>query len=204
MQRSSIAALALMVAMTIANVSHATKFAILLESPQQPIALASNPLYDSDDVVHNPLFHDVRGLALDPKELWQGAPARLEVLFTDSLPSDLPQAPANALVFGVLLFDQATGNPIHQLRAPVTLAVEFDRAIDPSQFVFSSLDESTGVWGEFQKGKPKQGSSNLVCGTTDHFSYFYITPVPEPSTLPLVVVASAACFFGRRLLFGRP
>ncbi|BBO36088.1 PEP-CTERM sorting domain-containing protein [Lacipirellula parvula] len=199
MQRSSVAALALMVALASVNVSHATKFAVLLGSPQGSAVIAPNPLYTSNEPEVNPLFHhDVFGLGFDPTELWQGAPATLEVLFTDSLPGDLPPAPKGALVFGVSLFDQASGNAIHQLRAPVTLAVEFDRPADPSSFVFSSLNESTGVWGEFQKGKPKQGSTGSVCGTTDHFSFFYIAAVPEPSTWTLALAAGALGVVRRR------
>jgi hypothetical protein len=199
MQRSSVAALALMVALTSVNASHATKFAVLLGSPQGSAVIAPNPLYTSNEPEVNPLFHhDVLGLGFDPTELWQGAPATLEVLFTDSLPGDLPPVPKGALVFGVSLVDQATGNAIHQLRAPVTLAVEFDRAADPSNFVFSSLNESTGVWGEFQKGKPKQGSTSSVCGTTNHFSFFYIAAVPEPSTLSLGLLATTGLWLRRR------
>ncbi|WP_428306949.1 PEP-CTERM sorting domain-containing protein [Lacipirellula sp.] len=199
MQRSSVAALALMVALTSVNVSHATKFAVLLGSPQGSAVIAPNPLYTSNEPEVNPLFHhDIPELGFSPTELWQGAPATLEVLFTDSLPDDLPPAPKGALVFGVSLIDQATGNAIHKLRTPVTIAVEFDRPADPSSFVFGSLNESTGVWGEFQKGKPKQGSTSSVCGTTDHFSFFYIAAVPEPSTLTLALAAGALGVVRRR------
>lgn len=201
MQRFGVVAFTLAISVVAANISHATKFTVLLSSPpspQEPAAVAGNPLYQGSGTNGTNPLHKARALVLDPTELWQGAPATLEVLFNDSLPGDLPPAPKGALVFGVSLFDQATGNAIHQLQAPVTLAVEFGTAVNPSNYVFSSLNESTGVWGEFQKGKPKQGSTGSVCGTTDHFSFFYIAAVPEPSTLTLALAAGVLGAVRRR------
>lgn len=201
MQRFGVVAFTLALSLSVASISHATKYTVLLPSPpspQEPAAVAGNPLYQGSGTNGTNPLHKARALVLNPTELWQGAPATLEVLFNDSLPGDLPPAPKGALVFGVSLFDQASGNAIHQLRAPVTLAVEFDTAVDPNNYIFSSLNESTGAWGEFQKGKPKQGNDGLVCGTTDHFSFFYIAEVPEPSTLTLALAAGVVGIVRRR------
>lgn len=198
MQPLRVVAFALMASLAVANVSHATKFSVLLGSAEEPACVVSNPLYQSSGTSgDNPLFEG-RALILDPAELWQGAPATLEVLFNDSLPSDLPLAPKGALVFGISLTDQASGNAIHQLLKPVTLAIEFDQPMNPANYVFSSLNESTGVWREFQKSKPKDGDRNTLCGKTDHFSYFYIAAVPEPSTLALATLAGVLALAASR------
>ena len=200
MQRLHVVSLALAASLAIAEAAHATKFAVLLSSPNEPACVAGNPLFQgSGNNGVNPL-NEARSLVLNPGELWQGAPATLEVLFNDSLPGDLPPAPKGALVFGVSLTDQASGDAIHQLLNPITLAVEFDEAVNPANFIFSSLDETTGVWGEFQKGKPKSGNNNQVCGITNHFSYFYIAAaIPEPSTFALATLAGgSALAMGRR------
>jgi hypothetical protein len=198
MQRLSTVVFACLASLAVANVSHATKFAVLLETSTEPACVVGNPLYTGSGTSGENPLHGVTALTLYPAELWQGAPATLEVLLHESLPGDLPPAPKGALVFGISLTDQATGNAIHQLLKPVTLAVKFDGAVNPNNYVFSSLNEATGVWGEFQKGKANR-DARIVCGTTDHFSYFYIAAVPEPSTLALATLAGGlALAAGRR------
>lgn len=199
MQRLNIVVFACLASLAVANISHATKFAVLLETSTEPACVVGNPLYTGSGASgENPLY-GASALTLYPTELWQGAPATLEVLFNDSLPGDLPPAPKGALVFGVSLTDQASGSAIHQLLNPVTLAVKFDAAVNPNNYVFSSLNEATGVWGEFQKGKANR-DARIVCGTTNHLSYFYITAaVPEPSTFALATLTGGlALAAGRR------
>src|SRR5690606_26247781 len=77
MQPLRVVAFALMASLAVANVSHATKFSVLLGSAEEPACVVSNPLYQSSGTSgDNPLFEG-RALILDPAELWQGAPATL-------------------------------------------------------------------------------------------------------------------------------
>jgi len=198
MHRTAVSVLGLLASLVVAAAAHATTFSVLLGDPQDPEIVCANPLYQGSGASgDNPLFEG-KNLRLSPGELWPGAPATVEVLFNDSLPNNLPAVQKGALVFGVSLIDQATGNAIHQLNSPVTLTIEFDHAVKAENYVFSALHDGDVAWGRKMMGNPKIGEASMVCGTTDHFSFFYIAAVPEPSMFALAIPATAAALAARR------
>jgi hypothetical protein len=194
-----ILALALLAIVFSPSVASATKFAILLgEPPKSDAEPASinNPLYEPGGTSGTNPLHETELISVNPIDAWPGTPANLVLALGDSLPGDLPAAPAGALVFEVSLFDAASGQAIHQLSHE--LSIWFTTDSKPgTQYSFGTLSEATGEWQPM--AVIAKDSGGLLCGKTDHLSYFYIAPVPEPSTWALAALGLASlAFAGRR------
>ncbi len=201
MTQRFLCAAALLGVLFCATSARATNFAILLgSSPPDPNEqiVVKNPLYQgSGNQGENPLY-EPRSLAFLPSELWLGQPAWLEVTMDRDLPSGLPSAPQGAFVFTASLTDAASGQAIHQFDHPIS--IYFDMGpLTPDAWVMGHLNEQTGQWESEAAAVTKKGD-NLYCGTTDHFSVFYLAPVPEPSTwvLGCMAAAGAGCLVRRR------
>jgi hypothetical protein len=179
------------------NLAQATKFAILLGEPPQPDAPPAsikNPLYeDSGHSGTNPM-HEARSLHVNLVDAWPGEPATLQLALDDDLPSDLPALPQGALAFEVSLID-AGGLPIHHLPDPLQIFFDVD-APAGALFEFGTLNEADGTWQAIETMARRD--DGLWCGTTDHLSYFYIAPVPEPSSWLLGSLAACGCWWLRR------
>lgn len=195
-----IAPVALVLLMCIGRMASATSFAILFDKKPadgEPALVVTNPLYqDSGPKGENPLY-EPKSLIFDPGQLWQGAPAEFRVTMDVDLPQTLPAAPRGAFVFGLFLTDAATGDAIHQLAQSVLITTDAGGPI-AGDYTFGTFDEGTGQWAEISKADKKK--ENLLCGTTDHFSVFYIAPVPEPETwtMALAAIATGAGWAWRR------
>jgi hypothetical protein len=179
------------------NLARATKFAILLGDPPQPDAPPAevkNPLYEgSGQSGTNPMY-ETKSLRVNLLDAWPGEPATLQLALGDDLPSDLPALPLGALAFEVSLID-AGGLPIHQLPDPLQIFFDID-APTGALFEFGTLNEADGTWQAMETLARR--SDGLYCGTTDHLSYFYIAPVPEPSSWLLGLLAASGCWLLRR------
>jgi hypothetical protein len=193
-----ILALALAVLVVMQSSASATNFAILFgERPKDddPPATIKNPLFQgSGNSGDNPLF-EAASISVNPIDVWPGIPATLEMALGDSLPGDLPAAPARALVFEVSLYDAATGDAIHQLPDELSLWIQMSSPPD-AKYAFGTLNEASGVWE--QMAVLAQDENGQLCGKTTHLSYFYIAPVPEPGTWVLAVLGAAGVAFAAR------
>lgn len=193
-----ILALALLLLVVSPSLASATQFAILLgerPDPDDEPASINNPLYeDKGNSGQNPL-HETKSIHVNLLDAWPGAPATLSLAIGDSLPGDLPTAPAGALVFEVSLDDAATGDAIHEL--PDELSIWFDIDSPPgTKYAFGTLNEAAGVWE--QMAVIAKDENGQLCGKTDHLSYFYIAPVPEPSTWLLAAMGAAGLAIAAR------
>jgi hypothetical protein len=168
----------------------ATEFAILLS--RHPDAgdaqeVVKNPLYmPNPNTNENPLA-SMRSFVFDPNEIWAAGgnqPVTFRFDLGDSLPSDLPPLPPNAIPFSIELLD-SNNVAIHQLSAPLSIYGDFDSGVT-GQLEFGYLESSSGTAAWTVIGtKMVVANSDLLCGTTNHLSTFYLAPVPEPSTLVL-------------------
>ncbi|HWE94184.1 MAG TPA: hypothetical protein VG269_09490 [Tepidisphaeraceae bacterium] len=168
------------------SAASATEFAILIQRSSDPPIVVKNPLYQGGSLSGvNPF-----SLGVDPAQVWQGATEDFTVRMDTDLPPNLPAAPDGAFVFEADLSDDTTGVAIHQLANPVTITFDMGTAVDPANYQFGSLDAATNTW---KTGAPvTQTSNNTLCGTTDHFSVFYLAATPEPSTCAIALLGAGA------------
>lgn len=183
-----ILALTLVLLVSAASPAWATNFAVLLGEPPpsgaEPAAI-ENPLAKPSAWPPNQPIYETLLISVDPLDAWPGKPAVLKLAAGDSLPGNLPAAPAQALVFEVSLFDAFTGDPIHQLPDP--LNIWFATTVAPgTKFAFGTLNEGSGIWEQISLITADENGT--FCGTTTHLSYFYLAPVPEPSTWALATL----------------
>lgn len=192
-----IVALAVLVLISWPSLASATNFAILLTEPKEDAEPASikNPYYqDNGNSGENPLF-EAQAISIKPIDAWPGAPATLSLAIGDSLPGDLPAAPAGALVFEVSLYDAATSQAIHELSDPLSIWFTIDSP-PGAKYAFGTLNEATNTWE--QLALISHDENGLLCGKTSHLSYFYIAPVPEPSTWALAAVGAVGMALAAR------
>ncbi len=181
-----LAMLFLSAAMGSTNTS-ATTFSVEIDSPPDPNApyyVVENPLYKQGSGGQNPLFEPL-SIYFVPSQLWQGQSVQFVVNMDDALPSNLPAAPNGGFVFEASLNLVSDGSAIHNLAQPVQIGLDTGNA-NPETFDFGYFDPTTGQWT--QQSTTQKVSPSFWCGTTNHFSVFYVAPVPEPASCGLVVM----------------
>jgi hypothetical protein len=170
----------------------ATTFAVLFDQTPDDSdeCLVVNPTYEPPTRGgENPLY-EAKSLLLKPAQLYPGYPVFLTVGIDEPLPAVQRGLPKNAWVFSATLTDAATGDEIHKFASPIEIC--FDMGEDVTEnFALGYLNESIGAWQEIQGRMEKKGGG-LYCGTTDHFTHFYIAAVPEPGAGLLATVGAVA------------
>ncbi len=125
----------------------------------------------------------------------------------EPLISVVPQTPSTFVFELSLAFDDPSATAVHQLAQPVGLGFEYAAGHWPtplpSPALLGYLDETRNPpeWvaeGSLSRCGPASSGGDLLCGTTDHLSYFSVLPVPEPGTGLLTMLGLTGLGAGRR------
>jgi hypothetical protein len=170
-----------------APLARATEFAVLLGNRASDAATVG-----FDAKVPNLTITGMT-VSFDPADL--PADATL-IIDTDPVLPDGVKPLLNAFTFSLSLEDNATQQFIHEFTQPVSVNIAVASEPKISDFGLSRLLETTTppTW-IIQDANLTAKDGPYVCGTTDHFSYFALTPlasVPEPAMASLLLVAIPA------------
>lgn len=173
--------------------ARATNFAILLGSGTKNDASVSFD-YKTPAV-------GITGMTVtfDPSDLPTDA-----TLLIDTAPVLPPDSPTltDAFVFSLSLQDNSDDHLIHQFSHPVQVNFAVTSLPKISDFGMSRLLETNSppIW-IIQDANLTAKDGPYVCGKTDHFSYFALTPlssVPEPTSAGLLLALPAVAGLRRR------
>jgi hypothetical protein len=179
-----------------APLARATNFAVLLGSSGKTEASVS---FD-----HKSPVLDITGMTVtfDPADL--PADATLSIDTDPTLPAGAISL-TDAFTFAISLQDNADGHLIHQFSHPVQVNFAVTNSPKVSDFGMSRLLETTTppTWivQDANLTTKDDNGNHYLCGTTDHFSYYALTPlssVPEPASAGLLLALPALAGLRRR------